>query len=943
MPDVSGAAPLNRREALRLVALALAVGATGCKPAEDIVPAVRSNGLAAGEPLRFATSLPLGGYGRGMLATSVEGRPIKVSGNPLHPASLGSTDLFAEADILGLYDPDRSRTPTRNGLIANWDGFLAELGPRRAALAARRGEGLAILAGRITSPTLRRQFDALHTAWPAMRLYRHEPVDDANGRAGSKLAFGRPLDVLPDLARADVVLCLGADPHGAGPAQLRNAAGFAKRRTVREGTGAMQRLYVAESAASLTGLAADHRLPLAPAALLDFAAGLAARFGGPATERPVDGRFLDALAADLRGAGAKALVLVGEEQPPELHALGHWLNAALGAFGSTLDLVEPADAPSDGDLGALAAELAAGRVDTLLILGTNPAYDGPSDLGFADLIGKAAFTVHLGTHRDETGALCRWHLAETHPLEGWSDLRAVDGTAGIVQPLIQPLYASVGAHELLAALAGDGGAKPYDLVRQTWSPGVPAAEFEDWWLGVVEDGVVPGSAAAPVAPPRQPTLSAPPASGGGGLALVLRPDPTIYDGRYGNNAWAQECPKPVTHETWGNALHLHPDDAARLGIAADDAVRIEAGGPSVEAPVVLDRRQAEGAASLTLGYGRTRPGAIGIGLGANAYALRRTDALWTLPDVRLTAVGKAEPMPLTQATLDEDGRDLAPEMRLADLAAGVRLKPKAAEPAATFYAAQPHEAPYGDGSEPRAWAMVIDTTLCIGCNACVVACQAENNVPVVGPDEIRAGRTMHWLRIDAYEKDDGAGAVFQPVPCMHCEKAPCEPVCPVGASVHDDEGLNVQVYNRCVGTRFCQANCPYKVRRFNFFGYANGQEYSNLGNPPLAARFNPDVTVRGRGVMEKCTYCVQRIAGARQRAEAEGRPMRDGDAVTACQSACPTSAIRFGNLAAAGAEVAKLREEPQHYALLEELGTKPRTTYLAKVRNPNPALEGERS
>ncbi|GGE07730.1 molybdopterin oxidoreductase [Aureimonas endophytica] len=940
-------APLRRRDALRLLALGLTAGVAGCKPAEDIVPLVANPaGRAAGSPLFFATSLPLAGYGRGVLATSLDGRPIKIAGNGAHPASLGGTDVFAEADILGLYDPDRSQTLLKDGAIRDWEALVGELRPRRARLAERGGEGLALLTGRVTSPTLLRQIAALRAGpYPKLRHYRHEPVGDDAARAGARFAFGRVLDTLPHLDRAATILCLGADPLGPGPGQIRNAKGFRARRTVRGEASGMARLYVVESRPSLTGRMADHRLALAPGELAGFAFALAERLGEGAgsTPGPHEG-FLAGLAADLQAAGREALVLVGDGQPPELHALGHWLNHRLGGFGTALDLIEPVDpVPEDHgeSLAALGAELDAGRVDTLLVLGANPAYDAPRDQDFGPRLRRAGLALHLGLYRDETAYACHWHVPESHPLEAWGDLRAVDGTAGIVQPLIRPLHASKTAAELLAALGGDAAPEPRALVRDTWAAGRPAEGFEDWWRAVLEAGSVPDSAAPPVAPPRPPPMPPrPPATPDSGLVLLFEPDPTIFDGRYANNAWLQECPKPVTHEVWGNVLRLAPADAARLGLASEDAVRIEAGGASLDAPVLVDGGMAPGVAALSLGYGRDRAGAIGVGLGVDAYRLRRSDALWQLAGARLTRLGRGEPIPRTQFDLSEEGRDLAPRMPLAERRAGKRLREKAEPP--SFYGPQSYEAPDRSGGERAAWAMVIDTTLCIGCNACVIACQSENNVPVVGPDEIRAGRMMHWLRIDAYEAPGEPGrATFQPVPCMHCEKAPCEPVCPVGASVHDHEGLNGQVYNRCVGTRFCQANCPYKVRRFNFFGYANGQEYANLGEPPLQALLNPDVTVRGRGVMEKCTYCVQRIAGARQTAEAEGRDLREGEVVTACASACPTEAIRFGDLASAKSEVRALREEPQHYALLEEVGTRPRTTYLARLLNPNPALEGE--
>ncbi|ALN72615.1 4Fe-4S dicluster domain-containing protein [Aureimonas sp. AU20] len=932
-------APLNRRDALRLLAGGMAATLAGCKPAAQIVPAVAgpggwADGLPVGEPLRFATALPLGGYGRGVLATSVDGRPIKISGNERHPASLGATDIFSEADVLGLYDPGRSRTVLKQGQIATLDGLLAELAPRLDALRASGGAGLAILTGRITSPTLLRQMAALQAAFPAMAHYRHEAVHDDQAQAGAEIAFGRRLDLLPQWERADLVLCLSADPLGFGPAQLRNAAGYAARRARREPG---LRLYAVESALSLTGSVADHRQALAPDAIARFADTLMRRFQTPLAQAG-DDPIIEALVRDLVAAGPRALVLVGEDQPPELHALGLWLNGALGSFGTALDLIEPVDPHPRGhgeDIATLAGELDAGRVDTLLILGANPAYDAPADLDFAQKIHKAGFSLHLGLQADETAAEVLWHVPESHPLEHWSDLRAVDGTAAIAQPLIRPLYETLDRHRFIALLLGERDAASRDLVRATWAERQGSEELERWWLRVVEDGVIPGTAATPLklSAPAVPPPWSPPAIASE-LALTLRPDSGVWDGRYANNAWLQECPRPVTHEVWTNALRIHPEDAASRNLAETDAVRIEANGRAVEAPLLFDPAQARGALTLTLGYGRTRAGAIGNGLGTDAYRLRTTASPWQIGGVRLTVAGEADAMPRTPWTLDEHGPDVAPAMALRDLLAGQRLRP-AAPPPQSFYPTESYETAAQPPGETYAWGMVIDTDLCIGCNACVVACQSENNVPVVGPDEIRRGRDMHWLRIDSYREPEGeARARFQPVPCMHCEKAPCEPVCPVGASVHDHEGLNNQVYNRCVGTRFCQANCPYKVRRFNFFGYGNGQEYANLGKDPLPAHLNPDVTVRGRGVMEKCTYCVQRISGARRDAEAEGRRIREGEVTTACASACPTKAIRFGDLNGEASAIRALRDDPRHYTLLEELGTRPRTTYLAAVSNP---------
>ncbi|GAV35881.1 Tetrathionate reductase subunit B precursor [Roseomonas sp. TAS13] len=647
-------------------------------------------------------------------------------------------------------------------------------------------------------------------------------------------------------------------------------------------------------------------------------------------------RWLEAALADLRARPGEGLVLAGPWQPPEVQALAHWANHRLGA---PVEYREPLAERAPEDLAALAEALRGGAVETLLILDRNPVYDAPADLGFAEALGKGgAFTLHLGGSFDETAAACRWHVPMTHPLEDWGDARATEGTASLAQPLIKPLHDTVSPAQALAALLGRLDSDPYAELRATWRGTGSGAEFEDWWRQALHDGVLPDSAPAPVAPPepRLPELRAvlPEA----GLVLALRPDPACWDGRFANNAWLQECPKPLTRQVWGNALLLAPEEARRRGLEAGDRVALDWRGRRLEAPVLPLPGMAPGVAALSLGYGRRRAGSIGDGLGADAYALRDSRAPWGGAGLALAKTGhRGEVLrPLDAHGLEGDRHSLFRAFGLEELAG------REAPPSATPPSLLPSLLPRQPAPDFPAWAMVIDTTLCIGCNACVIACQAENNVPVVGPEEVARGRHMAWLRVDTYwqgeaEADPRPG--FQPVPCMHCEQAPCEPVCPVAASVHDSEGLNVQVYNRCIGTRFCQGNCPYKVRRFNFFGYNDGQEYANLGDPVVAAQHNPEVTVRARGVMEKCTYCTQRISAARRVAEKEDRPLHADEVRTACQNACPAQAIGFGDLKAEGSAVAALRREPQHYALLGELGTRPRTTYLGAVRNPHPGLE----
>ncbi|MBO0751703.1 MAG: 4Fe-4S dicluster domain-containing protein [Bradyrhizobiaceae bacterium] len=925
---------IDRRSALRLMASGVALGLSACgRPAEEIVPYVTvPERLTPGIALRFASTLPLAGFGRGVIVTSVEGRPIKIDGNPRHPASLGATDVFAEAAVLSLYDPDRMKAVTEGNDVNSWDAFEKVLRERLTAERRRGGSGLRLLTNRVTSPTLLAQIDALLKSLPEAKWYRYEPVDDDAARTGAIIAFGRPLTAIPRLAHARIAVALDADPIGPGPEQIRFGHDFANAR--RSGSASQfLRLYAVEPAWSLTGANADHRIRLSPQRIQGFAVALANELGAPvaAGTLPVDtARIAKIAAADLKSQPGHAVVLAGRSLPPDVHALVHWINARLSA---PIDLIEPVDPVHDGhgqSLKALAQDLAAGNVETLIIIGANPAYDSPDPLRLGDLIAAVPFSAHLGLYTDETAMRCRWRLPMSHPLESWSDLRAFEGTASVVQPLIRPLYDSRTAHELLAVLLGEVSPSSHDIVMSHWRARSGSNDFATWWREVLHDGVVADTAARPVAAPSVALPQVLPASPADGFTLTIAPGPSVWDGGFANNAWLQECPQPLTTQVWGNALQVSPQDAARLGVVDGDMVHVRIGSAAVDAPVLVRAGQAENVVAATLGYGRWSAGAIGDRVGFNVCDLRTLDQPWVRSGVEITKTGARQDILLVQKQFELDGEatELQPRLSLVELAAGKRPGNRPDQHLPTLY--PPH--PY-DG---HAWAMVIDNAACIGCNACVVACQAENNVPVVGPDQIAVGRDMHWLRVDSYVVQGRPG--FSPVPCMHCEHAPCEPVCPVAASIHDGEGLNAQVYNRCIGTRFCQSNCPYKVRRFNFFGYADGQEYANLGAEAVKAVFNPDVSVRTRGVMEKCTYCVQRISRARRDAEKENRQIRDGEVVTACQAACPTRAISFGDRNDPNANINDLRKDPRRYELLGHLGTRPRTTYLAQVRNPNPEL-----
>jgi molybdopterin-containing oxidoreductase family iron-sulfur binding subunit len=937
---------LDRRDLLKFVGASLALaGATACtrQPAEKIVPYVRQpEEIIPGKPLFYATAMAVGGFATGLLAESHMGRPTKVEGNPLHPASLGATDAFAQASVLSLYDPDRSQTILHLGEIRPWSAFLGEMRLVLEEERASSGAGLAILTETVSSPTLARQIAETLAVLPAARWHQWEPTGRDNVREGARLAFGSPVNAIPRLGEADVILSLDHDFLASGPTRLVDARAFAARRREGAAGGDLNRLYVVESAMTATGARADHRRPLRYPDVEAFARAVAAAAGlGPPAGSGDSGgpfaadQFVRAVAADLTRRRGRGLVLAGENQPPAVHALAHALNSFLGNAGRTVLYTDPVEAnPEDqlASLRGLVSDLGAGRVRTLLILGGNPVFTAPADFQFTAALAKAPRRVHLSIENDETSDQCHWHVPEAHFLEAWSDARAFDGTATVVQPLIAPLYGGRSAHEVLAALSADPERSGYELVRDTWR-GRMGPTFEEEWRRALHDGVIQGTRAAAVAPRPaagnfQTGAGSPPQSSG--LEITFRADPTIHDGRFANNGWLQELPKPITKVTWDNVAAVSPSTASRLGVANGDVVSLSVAGRRVAAPVWIVPGHPNDSVGVTLGYGRTKAGKLGSGAGFDAYSIRPAAALWHAGAVEVAKTGETYAIAVTQPNQSMEGRPLA---RSADVEA-LRREPgrihemgEEPPPGLTLYPPHP--------SHTYAWGMAIDLSSCVGCNACVVACNAENNVPVVGKDQVVRGREMQWLRIDHYADGDAANPAhaFQPVACVHCEAAPCEVVCPTAATVHSAEGLNDMVYNRCVGTKYCQNNCPYKVRRFNFYHYS-----TQYRAPSMRMLANPDVTIRWRGVMEKCTYCVQRINEGKIRSELENRRVRDGDIVTACQQACPAEAIVFGDLADPVSRVSKLRGSPLSYGLLSELGTRPRTEYLAAVRNPNPEL-----
>ncbi|HJW23736.1 MAG TPA: 4Fe-4S dicluster domain-containing protein [Rhodocyclaceae bacterium] len=929
-PLPAGVDDPGRRRFLHLMAASLALAGAGCSgpPPEHILPYVKMpEGVLPGQPAFYATTLVRQGYGQGVLVESNLGRPTKVEGNPLHPASRGATDVFSQAALLQFWDPDRSQAPWQGGQLASWPEADATLLDWGAALARDGGAGLRILTGTMTSATWLDQWRSLGKRFPGARWHRYDPLHDDGALRAAELAFRRPVDMLLHLERARVVVSLDADFLGQGPAAVAHARDFA---ATRSDPARPTRLYALEVVPGLPGANADERLGLPPPRLEALVWRLAARLGvdGAESLAPDSGTaaWEEALAAALRAHRGESLLVAGPTLSPPTRALVHVLNQELGNLGRTVDLIAPVEFEpgSHGDsLAALCEDMREGRVDTLLILGGNPVYDAPGGLDFAAALAGVPRTVHAGLYRDETARRCAWHLPLAHDLERWGDARGFDGTVSLVQPLIRPLYGARSPREILAMLGAEERESDYDALRRVVGGRLPGRgeNPEAAWQRCLQEGQVAGSASAPLRLPAA-ARPRPPDFGPRLLTAVFLPDAAVDDGAFANNAWLQELPRPLTKLTWDNAALLAPATARALGLENGDEVELSAAGHRVRAPVWVLPGQAEETVGIPLGYGRRDAGRVGNGVGFDGYRLR-SGAGVTAP-VGLKPTGGRHDFACTQAGDSMEGRPLARHATAAEAQAG-KAGPHRKEPRDSLYPAYS----YPD----YAWAMAIDLNACIGCGACTIACQAENNIPVVGREEVMKGRQMHWIRVDRYRTEAGA-VLFQPVPCMHCENAPCEAVCPVGATVHDSEGLNVQVYNRCIGTRYCSNNCPYKVRRFNFLQYADNDEES------LKAGRNPEVTVRRRGVMEKCNYCLQRITRARLAAEKEGRSISDGEVVTACEAVCPTRAIVFGNLNDPASRVNRAKASPLDYALLEELNTRPRTTYRIRITNPDPALGG---
>jgi molybdopterin-containing oxidoreductase family iron-sulfur binding subunit len=950
---------VSRRGFLKFMGASVALaGLAGCtkQPDEQIYPYIKQpEDLVLGKPNYFATAHPFATGAVPLLVKSDEYRPIKIDGNPEHAYNRGSSDPFTQGTLLDLYDPDRSQHVTFRGENREWAEFA--VGLRDKVISTRDGTGIYFLSAAITSPTLARQWKAVQAAYPKARLVQYDPA-----LAGTAVAKG--LNVQYALSEADVMVSLDADflSGAAFPGFHKLVREYAERRKTPE---KLNRLYAIESTPTTTGLKAEHRLGLRASEIPAFTAELAKAVGVTGVNAPAyawtdeQKKFLAALAKDLKAHAGRSVVIPGLYQDASLVELALAINNALGNVGKTVfvapEPVNPLPGDQLADMKALVADLNAGKVDWLVILNANPIYTAPADLNFAAAFNKANLTAHLGSHYDETGHEAQWHIPAAHFLEFWSDARAYDGTVSIVQPMIDPLYGGKTAHHFFQALLDEPGLSPYDAVRETWKTAIKG-DFEAGWRKALHDGWIEGTAfdtASKSSPDAVFKGKVPAPSAKDSQEIIFRPDPNIYDGRWSNVGWLQELPKPVTSLSWDNAAIVSGATLTKLGLEEDDIVELCVGGGKVKAPVIVAPGQPDNSVTVHLGYGREFAGRVGSAAGFNAYLIRNswapfyaTGSIRKLDGKWGVAITKSHYQDHRAKTLG--GQGSGNNSLEADEALGERgivryatLDEFKANPG---FANEGETHPKTDKAntlfpnweyKDNAWGMSIDMNSCTGCNACIVSCYAENNISVVGKQQVRIGRNMQWLRIDTYFEGDLAAprAHFQPMACQHCENAPCEQVCPVGATVHTPEGLNAMVYNRCVGTRYCSNNCPYKVRRFNFLLYSDYETES------LKLMRNPDVSVRSRGVMEKCSYCVQRISAAKIAADKENRPVRDGEIVTACQQACPASAITFGNINDKQSRVAKLQADERSYQVLADQNTRPRTTYVAAVLNPNQELD----
>ncbi|MDP3276681.1 MAG: Fe-S-cluster-containing hydrogenase [Deltaproteobacteria bacterium] len=983
---------VSRRNFLGIMGASIGLATLeGCRrPEENILPYARMPAqVNPGIPNHYTTVFVDRGDALGLLVESHEGRPTKVEGNPDHPstrmgATHGAASLRAQASVLDLYDPDRMRQPMMGTERKTWSEFDTALEEMLAPHRANGGEGLRFLTQPSVSPSFLRMREQIKQRFPQAKFHTYESSPLDNIRKGIELAFGTMGNVAYELATSKVTLSLDADFLATEPGNLRSTRGWAASRKMTGATDRdMSRLYVVESTTTVTGGAADHRLRLASRDVHAYLSALAAKLAQlglalpglssalteSATPAGVPAHWIDAVAADLLRARGESAVIAGVRQPAAVHALAHAINHALGNVGHTVQIFPVTDALESESLASIVSlcnDIASVR--TLIILGGNPAYDAPAALDFTSKLRGIANSLHATLHHDETSAASKWCVPVAHYLETWGDARALDGTLTIQQPLVEPLYASRSEIELFAQMLAAGPRAGYDIVRATFIDAHPwTVASETKWRRSLTTGVVPDSTATQVA-----TATVRAAEIGAALqALRARPaqalsaqrfevvftvDAKLVDGRNANNAWLQELPDPITKISWDNAAMMSPKAARELSITSGDKIEITLDGRKLTVVAFVLPGQADYSIALALGWGRTMAGRVGTNQGFDVNVLRSADAFFMAEGATVRKTGERYALSQSQEYHRMVDRPLAVETTLAKY----RETPNFPD----YRTPTPRTLPLWrdvDYSHGYKWGLIVDLTSCTGCSACIVACQAENNIPCVGKDQVARGREMLWLRIDRYFVSPRVSAeghpsdedtvlveneplmAVQPVACVQCEEAPCENVCPVNATVHSPEGLNDMAYNRCIGTRYCSNNCPYKVRRFNYLNFHNDSVYQPLDpDVPETVRMqhNPNVTVRFRGVMEKCTYCVQRIQEGKIKAKNEYRKVRDGEIQTACQQTCPAGAITFGDLNDPQAAVAHLVRTDRRYRLLAELGTKPRTTYLAKIRNPNSEMHG---
>ena len=989
----------DRRGFLRLMGASMALagaGLTGCRrwPKEHIAPyAARPEGMIPGKATQYASIVEIAGVATGILATTHDGRPTKLEGNPGHPGSLGALTGQQQAMILDLYDPDRSRgVLERPGGAAKastseWKAFGAWWASHAASLGT--GKGLWFIAEPTGSPSLRRMQRAMRAKFPDATWVTWDPLAGEQ-EAGLDAAMGGYLRPVHDLSKADVIVSLESDFLCGEGDSLAQAKGWASNRTPDHGH--MSRVLVLEPGLTVTGSAADDRWGMKSTEVSNVAAHLAAAITGDPSLAPSGSapKIVKTLAAQLNAAKGRGLVIAGRSQPAAVHHLTARINEALGNTGTTVKYVRVPQ--PEMDTANLAAFIAADNVDTVVIIGGNPVYDAPADMDLAGKLKLVSNSVHLSSHDDETSRACRWHLTRAHALESWGDGTAWDGTVSVQQPMILPLFGGQTPLELLAIMAGEANTAGFDIVRRTFQDltGQPMTSadteppYDPKWRRALHAGVIAGTMPTAETPPVQRSVAALPIAGDD-LELNFTPSYAVGDGRFANNGWMQEFPDPLTKLTWDNAFLMHPADADAAGVSDGDVVSVTVRNTSIEGPVIVQPGQTKGTMSVALGWGRTFPGRVSTGAGFDAYRLRTSNGMWAVGGVKATATGGSTKLARTQDhfAIDSVGGKGTQE-RLPVLFREGSLDTFNDDPA--FAQHMDHsmgnlslwQAQQFDGAD-YAWGMTIDLNKCIGCGDCVIACQAENNIPIVGKDQVIMGREMHWLRIDRYYrfKPDSHGGydvsspgtvAMQPMMCQQCENAPCEQVCPVAATVHTTDGLNAMVYNRCVGTRYCSNNCPYKVRRFNFFDYFRRDPLRETGmlqvqpdyyvrrqsggEPLRRMQFNPNVTVRMRGVMEKCTWCTQRIEAEKilarnawvkmpeaEKAAARRAVIPDGSITPACAQTCSTDAIIFGDLMDADSKVTTLQKDKRAYALLSELHIKPRNKFLARLSNP---IDGER-